>query len=110
MKLIETNKNYNKIKKYKIRVYDTVENREPVRLVMDYKKPMLGTYTLHNRHSHPIGSQFFIFALNSSKLFEILISSGTNAQVLGPLKETVSVPYRVVCILVDTKLFFFLRS
>ena len=41
---------------------------------------------MHNRHSHPLDSQFRILRLNISRLVECFISSGTSAQVLvlGP--------------------------
>ena len=43
-------------------------------------------------HVHPKGSHCLILALNSVIDLDALISSGTNAQVLGPLKDNVSVP------------------
>ena len=49
-------------------------------------------YTLHSLHLHPMGSQFLIFVLNSVSDVAYFMSSGTNAQVFGPIKERVSVP------------------
>ena len=56
---------------------------------------------MHNLHVHPIGSHILIVALNSANVFECFIPSGTSAQVFGPLKDNVSVPYETVLTLVD---------
>ena len=56
---------------------------------------------MHNLHVHAIGSHILILALNSANVFECFISSGTSAQVFGPLKVNVSVQYETVLSLVD---------
>ena len=45
---------------------------------------------------HPSGFQFLILPLNSGNEFEFLITSGTRAEVFGPLKDIVSVPFPTV--------------
>ena len=52
--------------------------------------------TLHNLHVHPSGFQAFIFLLNSNRLVNDLISSGTRSHVFGPRNLNVSVPEYVV--------------
>ena len=42
---------------------------------------------------HPNGSHRLILALNSVIDLDAFISFGTNAQVLGPLKDNISVPW-----------------
>ena len=43
-------------------------------------------------HVHSDGSQCLILDLNSYSDIDVLISSGTIAQVFGPLNDIVSVP------------------
>ena len=63
---------------------------------------------MHNLHMHPSGFQFLISPLNSGNEFEFLITSGTRAQVFGPLKDIVSVPFPTVRTLNVLKVFLLL--
>ena len=47
-------------------------------------KPNSGTKILHNRRGHHTGFHLLIFCLNSLRLEEFLISTGTNCHVFGP--------------------------
>ena len=59
---------------------------------------------------HPLGFQFLILFLNSVSEFDDFIFSGTKDQILGPLKNNVSVPLNTVLTLADRKGFLFRRS
>ena len=68
-----------------------------------HKNPRLGMKVLQSLQSHPTGFQSLIFDLNSDKILEFLISSGTNLQVLGPRYDKVSNPYFTVLTLLVRK-------
>ena len=53
---------------------------------------------MHIRHVRPSAFHSFIFALNSDKDFEFLISSGTSDSALGPLKGDHFSTMETVCI------------
>ena len=57
---------------------------------------MLGINILHNLHVQPTGTQFRILVLNSERDLACFILSGTRLQILGPLKDIVSVPLKTV--------------
>ena len=61
-----------------------------------YKKPKLGTYSLHISQSQPSGFHFLILDFNSCREFETFIESGTTSHIFGPLKDNESEPYLTV--------------
>ena len=68
-----------------------------------YKKPKFCTNVSQSLHVHPTGSHSLIFLLNTVRLFESLMWSGTNCHTLGPLNLIVSVPLKTLRIFVDLK-------
>ena len=57
-----------------------------------------------------MGFQLFIFLLNCVRVSKFLISSKISSDVLGPLKESASVPLFTVCTLCVTKGLLLRRS
>ena len=59
---------------------------------------------------HSVGIQDFRFLLNSDRVVDFVIVSGTISQVFGPRKYTVSVRYITVRTFEVSHVMFFLRS
>ena len=55
-------------------------------------KPNCGIKILHSRHGHSGKLNLLILLLNMSIFSDCLISNGTKSQILGPRKDSDSVP------------------
>ena len=57
-----------------------------------YRKPRLGTYTLHTLQGNLSGFHFLTFNMNEFNVDDIFISKGSKSQILGPIFHIVSSP------------------
>ena len=69
-------------------------------------KPKSATNCLHSLHGHLSVFHVLINFLNSTIVFEFLISSGTNDHIFGPRNVNVSLPYLSVYMVLDLSVNF----
>ena len=74
-----------------------------------YRKPRLGTYTLHTLQGQLSGFHFLTFNMNEFNVDDIFMSKGSKSQILGPIFLIVSSPQNTVLTLGVMKSLEFLK-